>query len=80
VVTAWPPSPLRLAPRRAYILNVYVYPEHRRRGVARKLMHEMLEWCRAERFTAVALHASVDGRALYDELGFTPTNEMRLQL
>jgi hypothetical protein len=43
-------------------------------------MHEMLEWCRAERFTAVALHASVDGRALYDELGFTPTNEMRLQL
>jgi hypothetical protein len=23
------------------------------------------------------LHASDDGRALYDKLGFTPTNEMR---
>jgi len=25
----------------------------------------------------VVLHASDDGRPLYDKLGFTPTNEMR---
>jgi len=26
----------------------------------------------------VVLHASQDGRALYERLGFSPTNEMRL--
>jgi len=29
---------------------------------------------------AVSLHASDDGRKLYEELGFQPTNEMRLEL
>ena len=80
VVNPWPPSPTRIAPRRADILNVFVHPEHRRRGAARRLMEAMLAWCRAEGFTAVALHASADGRPLYEQLGFVPTNEMRLEL
>ena len=75
-----PPSPQYLDPRHAEILNVYTYPEHRRRGVARRLMRTMIEWCRGEGFAAVTLRASPDGRALYEQLGFTPTNEMRLEL
>ena len=80
VVNPWPPSPTRLRPRRADILNVIVYPPFRRRGIARRLMETMIAWCRAEDFNAVALHASADGRALYEQLGFVPTNEMRLEL
>jgi len=59
---------------------MYTEPEYRRQGLARRLMEAMVAWCRAERMTSVYLHASDDGRALYESLGFTPTNEMRLVL
>ncbi len=71
-------SPMDPLPKRPIVVNVYTEPEYRRRGLARKLMERMIEWCRAEGFTTVVLHASEEGRALYESLGFTPTNEMRL--
>jgi len=66
--------------RDASILNVYVYPQFRRRGIARRLMQTMIEWCRAEGFPHVSLHASQDGRPLYESLGFEPSSELRLKL
>src|SRR5262247_2010987 len=63
----------------ALIVNVYCEPEHRRRGLARALMAAMLEWCKRERIAKVVLHASRDGRPLYESLGFVQTNEMRWQ-
>jgi GNAT superfamily N-acetyltransferase len=79
LLSAWPAHPYDLLCRRATILNVYTYPEYRRRGVARALMHVMLEWCKNEGFPAVFLHASEQGRPLYESLGFEPANEMRLK-
>jgi GNAT superfamily N-acetyltransferase len=63
---------------RANILNVYTEPGHRRRGMARALMQVALDWCAANQIGAVILHASNEGSALYESLGFKPTNEMRL--
>jgi predicted GNAT family acetyltransferase len=62
------------------IVNVYTEPDHRRRGLARRLMVTMLDWLRQEGYGTVSLHASDYGRALYESLGFRATNEMRLQL
>lgn len=73
-------SPHDPKPQRAWIVNMYTERDYRRRGLARRLMEEMIAWCRAQRMTTVYLHASDEGRALYDSLGFTPTNEMRLRL
>jgi GNAT superfamily N-acetyltransferase len=64
----------------AYVLNVYTEPAHRRRGLSRRLMRELIEWCRAHGITRVTLHASDAGRPLYEGLDFAPTNEMRLVL
>jgi len=80
VISPWPSLLGQRQPRRAMILNVYVEPSHRRRGVARKLMKTMIEWCRVNGFITVALHASEEGRKLYEQLGFKPTNEMKLEL
>jgi GNAT superfamily N-acetyltransferase len=66
--------------RRATILNVYTDPQFRRRGLSRCLMEIMIDWCRHEGFAGVTLHASPDGRHLYESLGFEPSNEMRLKL
>ena len=68
------------SPKRPMIVNMYTRPSYRRRGIARKLMGLMIEWCRREGFGMVLLHASKDGRPLYEQLGFKPTNEMRLML
>jgi len=59
------------------ILNVFTERAWRRRGVAAALMRELLRWCRANGIESLVLHASADGRPLYEKLGFTPTNEMR---
>ena len=62
------------------MLNVYTNPEHRGRGLARMLMEHILGWARAQGFATVELHASDEGRPLYEKLGFGQTNEMRLVL
>jgi GNAT superfamily N-acetyltransferase len=80
VILPWLPSPVDARPRRAIILNVYTEPAYRRQGIARALMQTAIVWCRAEGFQSVALHASEQGRPLYESLGFVPTNEMRLAL
>ena len=61
-------------------MNMYTEPEHRRQGLARRLMEAMIDWTRREGYAALFLHASEAGRPLYKELGFEPTNEMHLRL
>lgn len=80
VISAWPGLLNQRRPQRAMILNMYVEPEYRRRGIARKLMETMIAWCRENGFANVALHASDAGRPLYEQLGFKATTEMRLDL
>jgi len=80
LVYHWPARPGQRDPRRAYILNVYTEPEYRRRGLARVIVATIIDWCRAQGFESVSLHASSDGRHLYESLGFTQTNELRLVL
>lgn len=63
--------------REALVLNAYTEPTHRRKGIARSLVREVLAWARSEGLTRVVLHASDDGRPLYEQLGFVQTNEMR---
>jgi len=80
IITPWLAHPYDLECRRATILNVYTNPEYRRRGLARKIMQTIIDWCKAEEFARVTLHASEDGRHLYESLGFESSNEMRLKL
>ncbi len=79
VISPWPGSPGSTLAKRAMILNVFVEPDFRRRGIARSLMLAVIEWCKIQGFPAVGLHASDEGRPLYAALGFQPTNEMQLR-
>jgi GNAT superfamily N-acetyltransferase len=80
IISPWPAHPYGLECRRATILNVYTDRDYRRRGIARRILQTMIAWCRHEDFARVDLHASPDGRHLYELLGFEPSNEMRLKL
>lgn len=79
ILYRWLSNALDDRPERAYILNVYVEPEHRGRGLAKALLKELLGWCQKQGFTIVSLHASEMGKPVYERLGFTSTNEMRLR-
>lgn len=61
----------------AIVLNVFTERAWRRRGLARRLMEEVIDWARAHGVVRLVLHASPEGRPLYESLGFEPTNEMR---
>jgi GNAT superfamily N-acetyltransferase len=80
IVARWLPMPQEPALMRATVLNVYTEHGYRRRGLARRLMHTVIDWCRSRDLACVQLHASDEGRPLYEALGFKPTNEMRLEL
>ena len=73
----WPPGQFDISLYRGYILNVYTQPDYRRRGLARQLVQTCRDWCYDHDIKIVTLHASDEGRNVYEGLGFTPTNEMR---
>jgi GNAT superfamily N-acetyltransferase len=59
------------------VVNVFTERPWRRRGLARLLMTHVIEGARALDVSSLVLHASDEGRGLYVQLGFVPTNEMR---
>jgi len=79
LLSPWPASPHDPCSERAIVLNVYTDSGFRRCGVARQVMRVILAWIEARGLRGVNLHASEEGRHLYDALGFKPTNEMRLR-
>ena len=62
------------------MLNVYTEPAHRRNGVARAIMAAIMDSSREQRLARLVLHASKEGRPLYEDLGFEDSNEMRIKL
>ncbi|MEZ4389027.1 MAG: GNAT family N-acetyltransferase [Candidatus Krumholzibacteriia bacterium] len=80
MILRYHPNPLDPRPHRAWVVNMFTEPAHRRRGLARRLLDTIVGWCREEKMVHLYLHASRDGRPLYESLGFRSTNEMRLTL
>jgi GNAT superfamily N-acetyltransferase len=77
----WPPHPSHPAQaRRGYVLNVYVEPAHRGRGVAGALMRLATDEGRRRGLELMVLHATAMGRPMYEKLGWTQTAEMSLSL
>ena len=64
--------------RQGTIVNVFTEPEWRRRGIAGLLMQEIINWSKTEKVDRLILHASDDGRPVYEKLGFKESNEMLL--
>jgi GNAT superfamily N-acetyltransferase len=60
-----------------YVLNVFTEPAWRRQRVAERLMRELMQWATGLGIERLSLHASNEGRTVYEKLGFVATNEMR---
>ena len=63
-----------------YIWGVYVEPAYRRKGIAGQLTNMAIAYLKSLDCTRVILHASPSGKPVYTFLGFSESNEMRLDL
>lgn len=60
----------------AFVHNVAVEPEVRRRGYGRAIMLAAERWCRDRSLMSIGLHVfahNTAARALYEQLGYRPT-------
>jgi GNAT superfamily N-acetyltransferase len=76
----FPPHWMDAEPVRAYLLNFYVEPGFRGRGLAYELLKNAVDDARRRGIRVVSLHASKFGKPLYERNGFEATNEMILRL
>ena len=75
----WPPHPFDTASQgRGYLLNFWVEPSHRRRGLAKELVQRAVAESRRRGYRVTTLHASKAGAPVYESLGFRRSSEMML--
>ncbi|HRW39203.1 MAG TPA: GNAT family N-acetyltransferase [Aquihabitans sp.] len=65
-----PPLPEVHLAKEGYVVNMWVAPEARRRGIARALLDAALVAASTEGWRRLYLHATDAGRPLYEEAGF----------
>jgi GNAT superfamily N-acetyltransferase len=81
VVEHVPPRPKEPRTLQGHVLNMFVLPEHRRAGVGHRLLTAAIDAARARDLRMLVLHATDDGRPLYERLGFAaPGDWMELRL
>lgn len=69
-----------LAGRVASIYGLYVDPAERGQGIAARLVSAAVAYAREREWDLVTLHAADKARPIYEQLGFKPTSEMRIEL
>jgi GNAT superfamily N-acetyltransferase len=77
----YPPNYESLPSRRAYIMNIYTLPEYRTQGLGAAIFQKLVEEASKRNITLISLHATEQGKGLYEKFGFQPKNsEMTLYL
>ncbi|WP_394994155.1 GNAT family N-acetyltransferase [Emticicia sp.] len=65
----------------AYILNIYTLPEWRGKGIGKQVFGHVLQEAIGRGYKRISLHASDEGRPIYEKFGFRLTgDEMELRL
>ncbi|MDZ7954398.1 GNAT family N-acetyltransferase [Nostoc sp. DedQUE09] len=70
-----PPYNGNLSGLEAYIMNVYTIPMWRGQGIATALLKEIISFMRATEAKRLWLHATEDGKRVYEKLGFVSTSK-----
>ncbi len=74
-----PPYNGNLSGLEAYVMNIYTIPAWRGQGIATALFREIISFVRTTEVKRIWLHATEDGKRLYEKLGFVSTaNEMEI--
>lgn len=81
MVIDWPPHQLHPdVLQRGYVLNVFVEPDHRGKGIAKSLMTASDEAFTARGITHAVLTATDQARPLYERDGWQQTAQMAKEI
>lgn len=85
VIKEVPANPAFITGKTGTILNVFTYPEYRKKGIATKLLELVIEEAKIQNLSFIELSATESGKPLYEKLGFqtrqpSKYTEMRLNL
>jgi len=72
------PRPMNDRLKVPYLMSMFTERKYRRRGVAKMVVEAAIGWAQDHGYERLILHASTEGRPLYEGLGFQPSNEMRI--
>lgn len=72
------PSPDNPNGKCAYMMNIYVRPDHRHQGAGHAIVDHLLEKCKRRGISKIYLEATPLGRELYSNLGFTDMANMMI--
>ena len=76
-----PPVNDNLTGIEGYIMNIYVVPTYRHKGIATGILKEMILFLKEMGVKRVRLHATEVGRIIYEKLGFkSKLSEMEMYL
>ena len=79
----WFAAQQRAGQRIAYVYDVYIRPEHQRKGHASRAFAELEVEVRKHGLSGIALHVfghNAGAQALYQKLGYVPTNINMIKL
>ena len=77
MVLDWPPHPMHPEQgKRGYVLNLFVEPNHRGKGIAKALMAGADAWFLDAGIEYCILHSTRMARTMYEKLGWSGTSEM----
>ena len=69
------PRPGRRPAHIGYLTNVYIEEGHRGQGLGQQMLEHVVDWCRQESLELILVWPSVEGRSLYQKLGFIPSRK-----
>jgi GNAT superfamily N-acetyltransferase len=75
-----PPSEHDLLGKEACILNMYTLPEWRGKGIASRLLQELLTYARQSGTRRIWLYATEDGKPVYEKAGFVAKKRKLLEM
>ena len=76
----WVPHALDQSTQRGNILNVYCQPQYQELGLTRRLLIQVLDFCRDNGIRTIIVNPSDAQRDLYQTLGFRATGELKIQV
>jgi GNAT superfamily N-acetyltransferase len=57
-------------------MSVYTDPDSRGKGIATMVIRHAMDWAKDHGYPSMSLHASKDGKKIYESLGWESGNEM----
>ena len=75
ILLDYPAYPGLINGKAGKIINVYTFPEYRRKGIAKKIIEELIKEAKIMGIKSIDLKATEDGYDLYKKLGFIDDNK-----